>query len=301
MKPGMVSAWVMAARPKTLWASIAPVVIGTAMAFHFGRVDVASLFAALLGGLLIQIGTNFANDYFDFVKGTDTEERIGPARATQKGMVSPGTMRTAFLVVFALVFVPGAYILYRTSWPASLAGWIYLAIGLSSILFGILYTGGPMPLGYIGLGDVFVLVFFGPVAVCGTYYLHAAALPQVVVVAGLAPGLLSVALLAINNLRDVDQDRMAGKRTLAVRFGPEFARVEYLVCVFTGAFVIPMFLYGYTGVRWFALVPLVVLGLGYRAIRIALKEKGPILNDVLASTGKMLLVFSVVFSLCWIL
>ncbi len=158
--------WWEAARPKTLWASAAPVVMGTAMALADGALHAPSALCALLGALLIQVGTNYANDYSDFVKGADTEARIGPVRATQSGLVSPRTMKRATALVFLLTLVPGAYLVYRGGWPL-------VAIGVVSILCGILYTAGPWPLGYIGVADLFVLVFFGPVAVGGTYYVQA--------------------------------------------------------------------------------------------------------------------------------
>jgi 1,4-dihydroxy-2-naphthoate octaprenyltransferase len=265
------------------------------MAYGHGHVDWLSLFCALTGAVLIQIGTNLANDYFDFVKGTDTTERIGPTRATQAGLVSPDAMRRAFVIAFTLALLPGAYIIWRGGWP-------FLVVGVVSIICGILYTGGPFPLGYIGLGDLFVLIFFGPVAVGGAYYLHTLALPASVLVAGVAPGLLSVAILAVNNMRDIDEDRQAGKRTLAVRFGRTFARIEYLICILLAGFAIPLYFYSAAGSRLFLLVPLIVVTAATPAIKtVFMTTDGPTLNRVLAKTGKLLLVFSIVFSLGWIL
>lgn len=292
----MLNTWLMAARPKTLPAAVAPVVIGTAIAYHdLGRVHWPSFACALIGAILIQIGTNFANDYFDFVKGTDTAERIGPTRATQAGLVTPGTMRVAYMAAFAFALIPGAYIIYRGGWP-------YLAVGVVSILCGILYTGGPFPLGYLGLGDVFVLIFFGPVAVCGTYYLHALELSMPVFVASVAPGLISTALLTVNNLRDIEQDRLGGKRTLAVRFGTRFARWEYSACVAVACFFIPAYFALITRDYWFLLVCVAcaVVARGPLAA-VQASTDGPTLNNALAATGKLLLVFSAAFSLCWVL
>lgn len=296
MAKSPVIAWIWAARPKTLWAAIAPVLIGTAMA-HGNQVSIDwwSLACALFGALLIQIGTNFANDYFDFMKGTDTANRIGPLRATQAGLIRPDLMRRAYLFTFGLALIPGAYIIWRGGWP-------FVAIGVLSIISGILYTGGPYPLGYLGLGDCFVLVFFGPVAVGGTYYLHALEVTPAALVAGVASGLFSVAILAVNNMRDIDEDRRAGKKTLAVRFGRTFARIEYVLCIIAAAFIIPLYFYAFTQNRMFALVPLIVIPLSMPAIRTVLVTvDGPALNGVLAKTGKMLLIFSIVFSLGWIL
>jgi 1,4-dihydroxy-2-naphthoate octaprenyltransferase len=290
-----IKIWLLAARPKTLWAAVGPVIIGTAMAYGYGMVDWLSLVCALTGAVLIQIGTNLANDYFDFVKGTDTHDRIGPTRATQAGLVSPQAMRRAYLIAFGLAFIPGAYIIWRGGWP-------FLVIGIVSIICGILYTGGPFPIGYVGLGDLFVLTFFGPVAVGGTFYLHTLSIDSAAIIAGLAPGLISVAILGVNNMRDIDEDRRAGKRTLAVRFGRRFARLEYLFCMLIAAFVIPLYFYATTGNRWFTLVPLIIITAAIPATKtVFVSTDGEVLNGVLAKTGKLLLLFSIIFSLGWIL
>jgi len=284
----------MAARPKTLPAGAAPVVIGTAMAWADGGMHVASALCALLGSILIQVGTNFANDYFDGSKGTDTPDRLGPTRVTQTGLVSPKAMRLATALAFALACVPGLYLVWRGGWP-------FIVIGLLSILCGILYTGGPYPLGYLGLGDLFVLIFFGPVAVVGTYYVQALSINPWVVVAGVAAGLFSVAILTVNNLRDVEQDRRAGKRTLPVRFGRSFARWEYVCAVVGASGVIPVGLCVATG-RWGVLVSMLVLLLAAPTIRVVItRTDGPALNAALAATGKLLLMFSLLFSVGWAL
>jgi 1,4-dihydroxy-2-naphthoate octaprenyltransferase len=265
------------------------------MAYGYGMVDWLSLVCALTGAVLIQIGTNLANDYFDFVKGTDTHDRIGPTRATQAGLVSPQAMRRAYLIAFGLALIPGAYIIWRGCWP-------FLVIGIVSIICGILYTGGPFPIGYVGLGDLFVLIFFGPVAVGGTYYLHTLSIDSTAIIAGLAPGLISVAILSVNNMRDIDEDRRAGKRTLAVRFGRRFARLEYLFCMLVAAFVIPLYFYATADNRLFTLVPLVIITAAVPVIKtVFVSTDGQVLNGVLAKTGKLLLLFSIIFSLGWIL
>jgi 1,4-dihydroxy-2-naphthoate octaprenyltransferase len=287
--------WLMAARPKTLAAGLTPVLIGTAMAHAAGGFHLAAALCAALGALLIQIGTNFANDYFDFVKGTDTEERIGPKRATQAGLVSPRTMLIATVLVFALAFLPGAWLIYRGGWPI-------LAIGVVSVVCGVLYTGGPYPLGYLGLGDIFVLVFFGPVAVGGTYYVQTLTLGVDVLAAGLMPGLFSTAILTVNNLRDADTDVRTGKRTLAVRFGKTFARWEYLACVVIAGGVIPVYLCVTSGGHWAALAACTSLLLALPLVRkVFTSEDGTVLNNTLAGTGKVLLLFSILFSIGWIL
>lgn len=286
--------WLMAARPKTLPAGLTPVLIGAAMAQAAGGFHGPAVLCAALGALLIQIGTNFANDYFDFVKGTDTAERVGPTRATQAGLVTPRAMLIATVLVFGLAFLPGAYLVYRGGWPI-------LAIGLVSVLCGVLYTGGPWPLGYLGLGDVFVLVFFGPVAVGGTYYVQTLTLDQAVLVAGLIPGLLSTAILTVNNLRDADTDVRTGKRTLAVRFGKTFARWEYLLCVLLATVALPVWLY-LSGGPVTALAGCAALVPAVPMIRnVFTSSDGAVLNNTLAGTGKVLLVFSVLFSIGWLL
>lgn len=285
--------WFLASRPKTLWAGIAPVTMGSSMAFADGLFHWPSALAALLCSILIQIGTNFANDYFDFVHGADTTERLGPTRATQAGLVKPGIMKKAFIAIFTLAFIIGLYLIWRGGWPI-------LTIGLLSILFGILYTGGPYPLGYNGLGDIFVLIFFGPVAVGGTYYVQALQINYIVLLAGLAPGLISVALLTVNNLRDIDTDRKSGKRTLAVRFGANFARVEYLFCIVV-ACLLPIILSFLNGGNYYSMITIGVLLFAIPAIRTVFRESGgPVLNEALARTGKMLLIYSVLFSIGWI-
>lgn len=289
--PSPVAIWVMAARPKTLPAAWSPVIIATALAWAHGALHWPSAIACILGATLIQIGTNFANDYFDFVKGTDTAERVGPTRVTQAGLVSPGTIRMAMILVFALVWVPGAYILYRGGWP-------YLAIGVVSILCGVLYTGGPKPLGYVGLGDVFVFIFFGPVAVLGAYYLQAYALPLEVLIASFSPGLLSVALLTVNNLRDVEGDRKAGKKTLAVRFGRKYAQFQYGACILIACLFVPLYFYATTPYHFFGAVALATLAFGIPAIRAVLlfPDEPQRLNQVLARTGFILVLYSVMFA-----
>ena len=295
MSNASLGAWLLAARPKTLAAGLTPVVIGAAMAQADGQFHAVAALCCALGALLIQIGTNYANDYFDFVKGTDTAERVGPKRATQAGLVTPRQMLLATTLVFALAFVPGAYLMLRGGWPI-------VAIGLFSVACGVLYTGGPFPLGYLGLGDVFVLVFFGPVAVAGTYYVQALTVPPEVLLAGLAPGLFSTAILAVNNLRDADTDVKTGKRTLAVRFGKPFARWEYATTLVLGGVVVPVALCVYTQGHWPALVSLAAFAAAIPAIRTLFTTQDPsVMNGLLARTGGLLVLFTLLFSIGWLL
>lgn len=212
--------WLEATRPKTLPAAVAPVLIGSALAWHDRAFDWMAATLCLVFAVLIQIGTNFANDYYDFVKGADTADRVGPRRAVAAGLISPRVMYRAMIVILTIAFPVG---LCLVAWGGP---WLIL-IGVVSVVCAIAYTGGPYPLGYNGLGDVFVLVFFGPVAVGATYFVQAGSWGLAQLVWALAPGLLAANILVANNYRDVDTDRLAGKRTTVVRFGRGFARIQF--------------------------------------------------------------------------
>jgi len=289
----VVYIWWLAARPKTLWAAAAPVVIGTAMAFADGGGVWLPAVVALFGAVMIQVGTNFANDYFDYKSGVDKHDRLGPIRVTQSGLVKPEAMKRATAIAFSLATIAGVYLVWRGGWPIAL-------IGIVSITCGVLYTAGPFPLGYKGLGDLFVLIFFGPVAVGGTYYVQTMAMDTTVLSAALAPGLFSVAILTVNNLRDIDSDRAAGKKTLAVRFGRPFSRLEYLVSI-VAASSVPALLYIVNGQHPWAMLTLIVPVVAVPVIRrVFTSREGPPLNDALAATGKLLLLYSVLFSIGWL-
>jgi len=223
-------AWLLAARPKTLTAAIAPVLVGTGLAAHDGQIALGPAIAALVGAVLIQIGTNLANDYYDFVRGGDAADRVGPVRVTQAGLLPPDAVRRAMLLVLAAAMIPGTYLV-------AVGGWPVVWIGLASIACAVLYTGGPFPLAYHGLGDVFVFAFFGLVAVGGTYWVQARSWPLDALLAGAGLGALSTALLVVNNLRDIETDARAGKRTLAVRLGRAGTRVEYVLLLLVAAAV----------------------------------------------------------------
>lgn len=285
--------WVLAARPRTLAAAFAPVLIGTAMAYADGVLHLPSALVALFCAILIQIGTNFANDYFDFLKGADTADRLGPLRVTQAGLVTLEMMKQATLIVFTLACLGGAYLIWRGGWPI-------LLIGVLSILSGIMYTAGPHALGYLGLGDLFVLVFFGLAAVGGTYYVQALTVTPEALIAGVAPGLLSVAILVVNNLRDLEDDCKVGKKTLAVRFGRRFAQWQYLFSVVVAS-LIPVLLYLVFNASLFVLIATLVLPAALPACRAVFSRTGAALNPILGTTGKLLLVYSVLFSIGWVL
>jgi 1,4-dihydroxy-2-naphthoate octaprenyltransferase len=285
--------WLLAARPKTLPAAAAPVIVGTAVAIYEGVFQFGPMLAALLGALLIQIGTNFANDVFDFKKGADTAERLGPLRVTQAGLLSPGQMTTGMIVAFGLAALIGVYLIIVGGWPI-------VVIGILSILSGIAYTGGPFPLGYNGLGDLFVFIFFGLVAVCGTYYVQAGVVSPAAVWAAVPIGLLATAVLVVNNLRDIETDRVAGKKTLAVRFGRQGAQLEYLLLII-GAYLTPLLAWLIGGTSWGMLAAWLSLPLAIPQIRAIYTQTGRALNMTLAGTARLELVFAVLLLLGFVL
>ena len=290
---GKVKTWVLAGRPKTLPAAIVPVLMGTAMAYGNEVQHWPSAFLALLAALLIQIGTNLVNDYVDFKKGTDDGERIGPVRVTQAGLVTPAQMKWAIGLIFFTAVLVSLYLVYRGGWPI-------VIIGFFCILSGILYTAGPYPLGYLGLGDIFVLIFFGPVALAGTYYVQALTIDWIIIFVGFAPGFLSVAILTVNNLRDIEGDKKAGKKTLAVRFGRNFAMNEYFYSLLL-ACLIPVFITLTTGRYYLTILSVFTLLFSKKPLKAVFsKTDGPSLNKALADTGKLLLIYGILFSIGWI-
>jgi 1,4-dihydroxy-2-naphthoate octaprenyltransferase len=269
----------MAARPRTLAASIAPVAVGTAIAAQLGAFKPLTALLALFSSLFIQIGTNLANDYSDFKRGAD-QERVGPQRVTQSGLISPAHVKRAAWIAFGIAMALGLLI-------ALLSGWPMLAIGAVSIASGWLYTGGPWPLGYHGLGDLWVFLFFGLVATGGTVYAQALVVPQQAWVAGAAVGALATAILVVNNLRDRETDARVGKNTLAVKIGPLWTRVEYVALLAIG-FALPLFL----GRPW----PLLALPLALQPLRRVLRSDGAALNPALGETARLLLACAVLLS-----
>ena len=296
-------AWVAAARPQTLPAAAAPVLVGVGLAVHDGVAAAAPAVAAFVGAALIQIGTNFANDYYDAIQGADTDDREGFTRVTQAGLIEPARVKSAMYLTFAAAIVVGSYLVYVGGVPI-------LVIGLLSVISGIAYTGGPYPLGYHGLGDLFVFVFFGVIAVMGTYYVQAAAvlappltttLPAGTVtltafVASLPVAAISTNILVVNNIRDKDEDETTGKRTLAVRFGYGFSRAEY-IGLFGVAYLVPLWLWLATPFSVAVLLPLVTLPFAARvAETVRTETSGDALNPALETTGKLLAGYSLLFS-----
>ena len=288
-RPSLVGSWVLAARPKTLSAASVPVVVGSACAFELGGFRLGPALAALGGALLLQIGANFANDVYDYEKGADTAERLGPTRAVQAGLITPAAMKRGMFVVFALALLLGVYLM-------AVAGPVILAIGVASILSAIAYTGGPYPLGYNGLGDVFVFVFFGLVAVPGTVFVQLGDVPTLAIWCSLPVGALATAILVVNNLRDHEQDERVGKRTLAVRWGPRAVVYEYGFLLAL-SYAVPLFLATSSAGGRFVLLPLLTLPLGRRLMRAVATEHGRELNARLAGTAKLLLLFGLLFAL----
>jgi 1,4-dihydroxy-2-naphthoate octaprenyltransferase len=280
--------WLLAARPKTLPAAAAPVVVGTAVAFSENVFALLPAMAALLGSLLIQIGTNFANDVFDFKKGADTTERLGPLRVTQAGLLTPNQVMAGMWLTFGLASLIGLYLVWVGGWPI-------VVIGLLSIASGIAYTGGPFPLGYNGLGDLFVFIFFGLFAVTGTYYVQAGTISPAALWAAIPIGLLATAILVVNNLRDIDTDRAAGKKTLAVRFGTRAAQLEYILLL-SFSYLIPLLMW-LTGLEsaWLLLTWL-SLPLTRPLLTMIFNEKGRPLNAALAGTARLELLYAFLFS-----
>jgi 1,4-dihydroxy-2-naphthoate octaprenyltransferase len=282
--------WLMAARIRTLPAAIAPVLVGTALAYELYDVFRAGAFvAAMLGSIFIQIGTNLSNDYSDARRGADAEDRLGPVRVTAGGLVPPKQVLMATYITFGLAVVCGVYLI-------AIAGIELLFLGMASIAAGVLYTGGPRPYGYEGLGEVFVFLFFGVVAVTGSTFVQSETWPWEAFVLSVPVGLLAAAILVVNNVRDMDSDKRAGKRTLAVRLGRERGRMLYAAMVFVSYLVAPLpWLLGPLSV-WL-LVCWLTLPLAVKLVRIVREHTdGPTLNEALAQTGLLQLTFCVLLS-----
>jgi len=285
--PTAVATWIAAARLRTLPAAVVPVVVGTACAAASGGAAPGAALAALGGALAIQIGTNFANDVFDAERGADGPDRIGPVRAVSAGLITARAMKRAMIAAFGVATLLGAYL-------ALVAGWPVVAIGVASIVSGIAYTGGPWPLGYHGLGDLFVMVFFGFVAVCGTAFVQLGGVPCLAIAAAVPVGALATAILVVNNVRDRATDVRAGKRTLAVRFGRRAALVEY-AALLAIAYAVPLGL-ALTGRPWAGL-PIATAPLGFARLRaVVAAGDGPAFNRCLAATAQLLLLHGALFA-----
>ncbi|MDR8391109.1 1,4-dihydroxy-2-naphthoate polyprenyltransferase [Aliifodinibius sp. S!AR15-10] len=290
MNNNNIKTWIKAARPQTLTAAFVPVFVGIGLAVHDEVFEWMPSSVALLCALLIQIGTNFANDYFDYKKGADTDERIGFERATATGQVTARQMFIATIVTMGLAFLFGLYLVWH-------AGWVILLIGVLSLICGVLYTGGPFPLGYNGLGDVFVFIFFGIVAVMGTYYVNALEWSAASFWASLAVGALSTNILVVNNLRDIEQDRPAGKNTIGVLFGENALRIEYLLMLII-SFSIPPHLFFRMNFSWVAFLPYLTIPAGVILLhQIWTETDKRKLNKALERTAQFMALFGILLSL----
>jgi len=279
--------WLLAARPKTLPAAAAGVITGTALALYDGNFRFGPALAALLVALLLQIGSNLANDVYDYERGTDAGERYGPMRVTQGQLLTPQQVKAGMWVVFGLSALLGLYLFF-------MAGWVVILIGLAAILSAITYTGGPFPLGYYGLGDLFVFIFFGVAAVAGTYFVQAGSVSAVAWWMSAPIGWLIVDILVVNNLRDIKADCEAGKRTLAVRLGERGTRIQYIVLLFASYLLIPVL--AFSGILpWTSLLTLFSFPLGWRTWLVVREQAGRPLNEALAGTGQTTLVYSLLF------
>lgn len=280
--------WLLAARPRTLPAAAAPVIVGSAIAFYENAFRWLPALGALIGALLLQIGANFANDVFDYQKGTDNGARLGPTRVTQAGMLSPTEVKIGMGVVFALAALIGVYLTWVSGWPV-------IVIGLLAIAAAVFYSGGPFPYGYRGLGELFVFLFFGLAAVAGTFYVQAVRISLSAVIGSVPMGLLIVGILAVNNLRDIHTDRAGGKMTLAVRFGVQGARQEFLLVILF-AYLVPLLMaLSKINSAWL-LLPFLTLPMAVELIQFVYKNEGKPLNLALARTGMLTLYFGLSYS-----
>ncbi len=287
--PSVARIWLMAARPKTLPVGLAPVLVGTSLAGTGGVFHPLRFVAALLGALLIQVGANLSNDYSDARRGADAEDRLGPVRVTAGGLVPPRQVLIATYVTFGLAILCGVYLV-------AVAGWQLLLVGAASIVAGVLYTGGPRPYGYEGLGELFVFLFFGIVAVAGSYFVQTERLVWEAFALAVPVGLLASAVLVVNNVRDLETDRRAGKRTLAVRLGRERTRGLFATMVY-GAFLLAPVTWIFGPLAPWVLLPLLALPLAAPIVRtVKTRTDGPSLNEALAGAGRLELVFCILLS-----
>ena len=292
MEPTTLSfstAWIMAARPRTLPAAAAPVLLAIAFALRDGVFHLPSALACLLISLLMQIGANLSNDLFDHERGSDTPDRLGPTRVTAAGLISPSQMRSGIIIIFVMAGLLGLYLTWLRGWPILVLGLVIMAAALA-------YTGGPFPYGYYGMGDVFVLLSFGFAAVCGSYYAQSGLITPVVAWASLAVGLLIVNILVVNNTRDLMTDTAANKRTLAVLLGKNAMYKEYLLCL-TFAYLVPfgLWLSGLTSLG--PLLSWLSLPKAYNLYREFINSEGRQLNQTLGGTAQLALIFSLLFAL----
>lgn len=280
--------WIAAARPKTLAAAVVPVMVGSSLALEAGSFNVVLTMITLAVALLIQIGTNFTNDLYDFLKGADTKKRVGPLRVLNAGLVTPGQMRAAIIMVFGAAFALGTFVVFQTNF------WLF-PVGVVSILSGLAYTSGPYPLAYNGLGDVFVFIFFGLIATAGTFFVNTGNVSPEIIIASVPVGLLITNILVVNNYRDVEQDSTAGKNTLVVLLGKGFARVQYILS-FIIAFSVPVYLHLYTNQSGWIYLVFLALPVALLLMKNFLTKSGSELNATLENTAKFTGLYGILYS-----
>jgi len=283
-----VESWVLAARPHTLPAAIMPVFVGISIAIHDGMIYVPTAIVTLICALLIQIGTNFINDLYDYLKGSDKKDRVGPTRVLASGLISVNEMKIGILVVFGLAFLLGLYLVY-------MSGWLIFVIGVLSLIAGYAYTGGPYPLAYNGLGDIFVFIFFGFIGTIGSYYVQTQEITLIVIWSSIPVGALITNILVVNNYRDLEEDKIAGKKTLAVKFGGKFARLHYLVFMIL-SYAILFVVYFTFKQSLFVFLPLLTIPLSIKLVSMIYNLKGRDLNKTLELTGKLSAIYGILFA-----
>jgi 1,4-dihydroxy-2-naphthoate octaprenyltransferase len=280
--------WIIAGRPKTLLAAIVPVVVGSALAVHKGRFVLLFSIIALLCSLLIQVGTNFTNDLYDFIKGADSKDRKGPLRVLAAGLISLNEMRMGVVFIFSAAFILGLILVYE-------AGPVIFIIGILSIIAGITYTAGPFPLAYNGLGDIFVFMFFGIAGTSGTYYIQVKEFSMVSFLTSIPVGALITDILVVNNYRDIEEDKAAGKRTLAVIFGKDFTRFQFIFLILT-SFAIPAVLYFFFDFKYWIFLPYFSFPIAYKLIIMLYTLEGFQLNKTLELTAKLSALYGFLFA-----
>ncbi|GAB4295991.1 MAG: 1,4-dihydroxy-2-naphthoate polyprenyltransferase [Ignavibacteriaceae bacterium] len=283
-----INNWILASRPKTLLAAFVPVLVGSSLAFAEGRFYPLVALVALFCSVLIQVGTNFANDLYDHLRGADTKKRKGPKRVLAEGWISVSEMNKGILIVFLISFIAGLYLVF---W----GGWIILVIGVVSIIAGLAYTAGPFPLAYNGLGDLFVFTFFGVIGTMGTYFLHSGEFTFISFLISVPVGSLITNILVVNNYRDIEEDRLAGKNTLAVKFGRDFSRYQFLVLMIL-SFLTPLILFFFFDFNYTIFLPVLGLPIAVKLINMLKIYEGTELNLALEQTAKFSAIYGILFS-----
>jgi 1,4-dihydroxy-2-naphthoate octaprenyltransferase len=288
-----LDSWLIASRPRTLLAAFVPVMVGSAVAFNEGKLNIIFSLAALICSVLIQVGTNFTNDLYDYLNGADTVKRKGPRRVLASGLISVNEMKAAIILTFLTAFLIGLYLVYH-------GGFVILAIGVLSILAGFAYTAGPYPLAYNALGDVFVFTFFGIVGTVGTYFLHTKELSFVSFISSVPVGALVTNILVVNNYRDIDEDKVSGKRTLAVKFGKNFSRYQFILLIVI-SFLVPLLLFISFDASIFIFLPYLTLPIAYKVITMIYTLTGIEMNKTLELTAKLSAIYGLLFSAGFVL